>query len=732
MVVAGVRNEGGAQLLSVRVRKTIQSIKEIVGNHSDAEIYAALKECNMDPNETTQKLLNQDPFHEVKRKKDKKKENTGGAYKNFVDASRHNGHAGPGMKANAYPDRNNQRGGYTGTTSAGVNREFRVMNDSLAYPKLSGEPKPLLPNASGAHIRSRVSEKGLAGSFNNQKLPGGHFPSLTQVSSAAPITRPPKVTSSTVIAGKELPKENCGPVQASSARVEVKKPVDSSLDSTTKVSNNSEVGIYPSSFDPVHVPCPESSVASNVGVVGVRSQLSENSGKPSAIKDISLSASTDTTDPSSQTSVPETVVSGGSANKTLKNEATPQSIKEWKPKSGQKSSPNGPGIIGTPSKSSPSVTTDNLKTVEKELDQFQDKTNENSYVVFADHIQVSKNHTQLIFGSFGQDIEFSNAFVSDSQSVEIEEEEASAEVVDPLPCVSTASTAEEDPSSIVIPAAKNIDDLSHEQDNESSRFISQNPQDSFSNLPTFPVYYDANTGYGIPYYRPAMEDNVSPHQEASTPSLMVRQQPLLAQMYPQVHYANLMPYRQFLSPVYVSSPHMTIPGFSNNPTSYPPSQPSNGNSYMLMPGGSSSHVGADSFKYGIQQFKPVSAANPITGFGNYANHPTATGQDESSCLKYVPNPQQGEGSEMWIQNPRELMCMQQSYYYNNMAGQSVHGAYLQPHTGHSSFGSAAAAVAQQSHMQFPGMYHQPTPPPPPQHTTIANPHNNLAGHPDWV
>ncbi|KAJ0890951.1 putative GBF-interacting protein [Helianthus annuus] len=30
----------------------------------------------MDPNETTQKLLNQDPFHEVKRKRDKKKEVT--------------------------------------------------------------------------------------------------------------------------------------------------------------------------------------------------------------------------------------------------------------------------------------------------------------------------------------------------------------------------------------------------------------------------------------------------------------------------------------------------------------------------------------------------------------------------------------------------------------------------------------------------------------------------------
>eukprot|EP00850_Spirogloea_muscicola_P026844 SM011133S18841 [mRNA] locus=s11133:2:358:- [translate_table: standard] len=35
-----------------------------------------LKECNMDPNETVQRLLNQDPFQDVKRRRDKKKEGT--------------------------------------------------------------------------------------------------------------------------------------------------------------------------------------------------------------------------------------------------------------------------------------------------------------------------------------------------------------------------------------------------------------------------------------------------------------------------------------------------------------------------------------------------------------------------------------------------------------------------------------------------------------------------------
>ncbi|XP_057529349.1 GBF-interacting protein 1-like isoform X2 [Amaranthus tricolor] len=56
------------------VRKTIQHIKEITSNHSEEDIYAMLKECSMDPNETTQRLLHLDTFHEVKRKREKRKE----------------------------------------------------------------------------------------------------------------------------------------------------------------------------------------------------------------------------------------------------------------------------------------------------------------------------------------------------------------------------------------------------------------------------------------------------------------------------------------------------------------------------------------------------------------------------------------------------------------------------------------------------------------------------------
>lgn len=68
-------NGGGARVpIPQSLQKTIQDIKEIAaGKHSDDDIYAMLKECNMDPNETAQRLLYLDTFHEVKKKRDKKK-----------------------------------------------------------------------------------------------------------------------------------------------------------------------------------------------------------------------------------------------------------------------------------------------------------------------------------------------------------------------------------------------------------------------------------------------------------------------------------------------------------------------------------------------------------------------------------------------------------------------------------------------------------------------------------
>ncbi|XP_020230526.1 uncharacterized protein LOC109811252 isoform X2 [Cajanus cajan] len=53
--------------------KVVRSVKEIV-NCAEEEIYAALKECDMDVNRAVEKLLAQDTFHEVRSKRDRRKE----------------------------------------------------------------------------------------------------------------------------------------------------------------------------------------------------------------------------------------------------------------------------------------------------------------------------------------------------------------------------------------------------------------------------------------------------------------------------------------------------------------------------------------------------------------------------------------------------------------------------------------------------------------------------------
>lgn len=53
---------GGRVSIPAGARRTIADIKEIAGGHTDEEVYAMLRECNMDPNETVQRLLLEGPL----------------------------------------------------------------------------------------------------------------------------------------------------------------------------------------------------------------------------------------------------------------------------------------------------------------------------------------------------------------------------------------------------------------------------------------------------------------------------------------------------------------------------------------------------------------------------------------------------------------------------------------------------------------------------------------------
>ncbi|KAL4356177.1 hypothetical protein HN51_027551 [Arachis hypogaea] len=808
------RAEGGngnnTQILSARVRRTIQSIKEIVGNHSDADIYVALKETNMDPNDAAQKLLNQDPFHEVKRRRDRKKEPQNVGNPVPVNPRRNSENVGQGKKYNTPSEHNNvRRTNYSRNTLPGISREFRVVRDNRVNHIYKEVKPPSVQCTTSTNEQSIVntSEKGSSTAYSNQRSFGAR--NISQALNGPPNShgRYSKDAIPNASDRKFTPAKE-GATSNIASQEQPTKP-NNNQNSTTVTSTSSAIGVYSSSTDPVHVPSPDSrssgvvgAIRREVGVVGGRRQASDNSVKQSSVPSSFANTLTgkdgtsadsfhsvgiiSKTEQFSQTNITEPSFTGMTVSRPsmsnqyngrphqqlVGHQRVTQHNKEWKPKSSQKLSNNGPGVIGTPKKLA-STPVENSKDMESDTTKLQDKLSqvnisENQNVIIAQHIRVRDTDRALLtFGSIGTEFNSSRHQPNNIGVAEKSNEESTASLTVPASELSADD----------VPGSKQVDlqedhirnpvsdspasgatELQLHDNRESSspqnqgpygsiRLVresspsyvpaeSQHQQDSHD-MPGFAAY-DPPTGYDMPYFRPTIDDTLrgqglpspqeglSSHVANSVPASTVSMvQPPVAQMYPQVHvshFANLMPYRQFLSPVYV--PPMAMPGYSSNPP-YP--HPTNGSSYLLMPGGNS-HLNANSLKYGVQQFKPVPAGSP-NGFGNFAN-PTgyammppgvvggATALEDSSRVKYkdnlyVPNPQ-AETSEIWIQNPRELPGMQSAPYYN-LPAQTPHGAYMPSHTGHVSFNAAAA---QSSHMQFPGMYHTP-----PQPTPMANPHH---------
>ncbi|KAG7625164.1 GBF-interacting protein 1 [Arabidopsis thaliana x Arabidopsis arenosa] len=809
-MVTGSRTSGNRGVgLDDEAKKMIQSIKEVVDSHSDADIYTALKEANMDANEAVEKLIHQDPFHEVKRKRDRKKEDT--VFVEPANIKKPLENVTSEVKVRTQPEHNVRRGGYSRNffprnaaqrnasprnPATGSNKEFRVVRDNRSNPNVDEELKHSSAQSSGSNINkvvATVNKLGSRGGLGNRNSSGA----------------------------QDSTDECNAPADARLRQAEIRPlhcPVNKELGGVTLPSTNSVLGVYSSSKDPVHVPSPVSR-SSPVGAIkrevrggGLGGKPSENVGKDPSVPSFSGSSIRKNGPPNahrpssptskidhSRTTARESVMpSGVEKNRSYLNRqrgnrgsqyARTQQVgghtkgasqnKEWKPKSNQKPVGHNPGVIGTPTKSQARRPADNSINVETEAVKLQNKLShvhisESQNVIIADHIRVSEtDRCQLTFGSFVQEFNSSrnseSAFEESHSSEEVRESDRSSPVTCPeasadgpgvLPItiddhvrVSRSDSPVSAVSEPQLPEQKET----HRSDNLDAysgiELLNRNgppytplefeQQQDPPELQKFSQAYDNHGSYEFPYFSPAMDETVrvqglpSPHEQglsahmlnnappSTIPMLQQQQQASMQQMYPQVHvshFPNLMPYRQFLSPVYV--PQMPMPGYSGNPAAY--AHPSNGNSYVLMPGGGS-HLGSNGVKYGIhQQYKPVPTGGPA-GFGTYNNpngYPTnppnvvgnATGLEDPSRMInkhgniYVPNPQ-AETSEIWMQNPRDLSSLQSPYY--NVAGQSPHGAYLSSHTAHQSFNP----TAQSSHMQFQGLFH------PSQPGTMANPHH---------
>ncbi|XP_057741498.1 uncharacterized protein LOC130960181 isoform X2 [Arachis stenosperma] len=112
---------GGEAALPAAVKKIVQSVKEILNFCSEQEIYAVLRECDMDPNRAVERLLAQDTFHEVRSKRERRKEG-----KEALDSRTKGSNGGLG------------RAGKTGNGS-----DRSVTNNELTHLTYNGHVKPV-------------------------------------------------------------------------------------------------------------------------------------------------------------------------------------------------------------------------------------------------------------------------------------------------------------------------------------------------------------------------------------------------------------------------------------------------------------------------------------------------------------------------------------------------------------------------------------------------------------
>lgn len=268
---------GSTPHIPADLRKTIQTIKEIIaGTHSDEEIYATLKESNMDANETAQKLLTQDPFHEVKRKWEKKKENA--SNRDYGDAQLKASSQGRGGKAGSLLERAAGRGSYLqhyNSYDAGAGRGSSIARDNKVYQSTNiGSisalpPSTALENEKSAASASEGSSLPESASIN-RIIPNGSVaymhPSQTSRGSWSSILRQNRLADVKPTSALSIPTEITSSAPTSKS---LQQQAVHIVEQHTTSSNwaNSVSGVYSCSPDPVLVPSRDHCVPGLLGMV---------------------------------------------------------------------------------------------------------------------------------------------------------------------------------------------------------------------------------------------------------------------------------------------------------------------------------------------------------------------------------------------------------------------------------------------------------------------------------
>ncbi|KAJ9176759.1 hypothetical protein P3X46_012039 [Hevea brasiliensis] len=433
---------GGGVRVSIpsNVRKTIQNIKEITGNHSEEEIYATLKDCSMDPNETAQKLLLQDPFHEVKRKRDRRKENVNN--RESGDARWRPGTQGRGSKGGRvnFSSRHSSHDA-SGGRNLGLARDNGAnqaaeKGDGTSMPALQEESKETSLSASSAAVVANGATVEPSGS--NSEMHAYDSPSGSGISQNKVISSPIAVSKfGSIVSPIDADKTLTIAFGIGDAHGE---PITTSSNSSVSVTPASSSTVCFSSSDPVLVPSNDSRLPSTVGTIkrevgSNRTVVESNAvspaeksaseigtsflqGKMPSKSQVGKDQLSESSQPSSASIHDGSPGSRPSSNYSSRSQQVigPQkagSTKEWKPKPANSNVLLGSGIAGSSDVSNIPVESSiqsqplsNVLDSEEATSKLQKKLEDlhlpqRQHVIIPNHIHVPESErTKLSFGSF--------------------------------------------------------------------------------------------------------------------------------------------------------------------------------------------------------------------------------------------------------------------------------------------------------------------------------------------
>ncbi|CAO2206438.1 unnamed protein product [Urochloa humidicola] len=366
-------------------RRTVADIKEIAGGHTDEEVYAMLRECNMDPNETAQRLLLQDTFHEVKRKRDKKKEGS----KEPSDSRWRPALQGRGGKSG--------RGNYS-------SHSLSSSNDSAGRTAISGKENGI------NHIMEKGSGSTPAINTNMDVKASTSMPSSSSGlpnGPSQPIDPATVVVTSSSAAGDMIKSGSTALADLKGALLsqDVFTPVGASPPELLRPATSSD-SVVVLSLDS-HGPCDVGAsrqVGSNKASVVGRGVPIDNKGSSQQSQSVSSSFGR------SSGSRPSSSYSSRSQQSCGSQKVIPS--KEWKPKPTSSAAsqatenvtipndvPVAADTIPQSSATSNSVGTEDLLKVDKSFTGLQ--LSDKQHVIIPDHLQVSDSEKYgLSFGSF--------------------------------------------------------------------------------------------------------------------------------------------------------------------------------------------------------------------------------------------------------------------------------------------------------------------------------------------